>query len=348
MKAAVYKKPGVISVEDVADPEIGPNDFLLRVGACGICGSDLHSYSQGWVAPGAIMGHEYSGQVVEVGEKVNGVAIGDRIALIVAVPCGHCVDCTTGQGNLCQNITTPTSNGAYAELVALGKGVSTFRIPDEMTWEEAAFLNPLAVAVRAVRRTKVATTEPVVVVGLGSIGLCVVQILKAIGVKEVIGIDLSPNRLELARQLGADHVLNPLDGDIVAALQELVGKGEHRGYSFTEATHVFECSGSRRVVDQAITGLVRTGGTIVMVALFEGEVSFDANSLVRKEVTIMGSYAYTAENCEEAFNLLIAKKVNVAAMITHREPLSRISEAFAFQMDKDASVKMVIMPGADI
>jgi 2-desacetyl-2-hydroxyethyl bacteriochlorophyllide A dehydrogenase len=342
VKAGVYKGKRQISFEDVPDPTIGDRDFLLKVAACGICGSDLHSYADGWAPPGTVMGHEYSGEVVEVGPLVTRHAVGDRIAVIPLVTCKECENCRAGRINLCEH--PKGFGGGYSELVALSDDVISFPVPDGMTLEEAAFLEPLSVAVRAVNRVELELSDPVVVLGLGSIGLSVLQVLKARGMTQVIGVDLSPRRLEMARKLGADVVLNPADGDVVAALKDLLGEAKHRMYSFTRAKAVFECSGARQLVGTAIADIVETAGTVVMVALFEEPISFDANPLVRKEITLIGSYAYTQADYEEAFQLLSDKSVDVTATVTQRAPLSAIDDAFAQQLDKGESVKVLVIP----
>jgi threonine dehydrogenase-like Zn-dependent dehydrogenase len=177
---------------------------------------------------------------------------------------------------------------------------------------------------------------------LGSIGLSVLQVLKARGMQQVIGIDLSPRRLDMAKKLGADATLNPKDVDVVAEIKALLGSSKHRMYEFSRARVVFECSGAVPVLGQAISDIVMTAGTVVMVALFELPVSFDANPLVRKEVSLVGSYAYAKADWEQAFQLLADRQVDVLATVTQREPLARINEAFAVQLDKSESVKVLI------
>jgi threonine dehydrogenase-like Zn-dependent dehydrogenase len=341
MKAGVYKEKRLISYEEVPDPLVGANDILLRVAACGICGSDLHVYGDGWANAGDILGHEYSGEVIEIGPSVTKHAVGDRLALIPLVTCNECVNCLAGRQNLCEN-PRGASSGGYAELVSLPEDIISFLVPDGISLEEAAFLEPLSVAVRAVNRVELEPTDPVVVLGLGSIGLSVLQVLKARGMQQVIGIDLSPRRLDMAKKLGADATLNPKDVDVMAEIKALLGSSKHRMYEFSRARVVFECSGAVPVLGQAISDIVMTAGTVVMVALFELPVSFDANPLVRKEVSLVGSYAYAKADWEQAFQLLADRQVDVLATLTQREPLARINEAFAVQLDKSESVKVLI------
>jgi 2-desacetyl-2-hydroxyethyl bacteriochlorophyllide A dehydrogenase len=344
VKAGVVRGKRFISYEDVPDPIVGEGEFLVEVAACGICGSDLHSYADGWAKDGDIMGHEYSGKVAAVGPGVTTRAVGDRIALIPLVTCGGCEQCLAQRHNLCE-APRGGRTGGYAELVSLPDDVVTFPVPDGMSMEEAAFLEPLSVAVRAVNRAALDPADPVVVVGCGSIGLSVLQVLKARGVGQVVAVDLSPGRLETARALGADLVLDPREVDVVAEVRARFGAARHRMYEFSRVRTVFECSGAVPVVGQAVTELVGAGGTVVMVALFEQPVSFDANPLVRKEVSLVGSYAYARADWEEAFRLLADKEVDVLATVSHRRPLSDIDNVFAHQIEARDAVKVLLIPG---
>jgi 2-desacetyl-2-hydroxyethyl bacteriochlorophyllide A dehydrogenase len=342
MRAGVYRGQQKIRVEEVPDPAVGDHEFLLQVAACGICGSDLHVYSAGWATDGTILGHEYAGVVAAVGDKVTRHKVGDRLAVIPAVPCGECLACQGGRTNLCEHPAGQA--GGYAEYVALSEDVTAFRVPDGVSLEAAAFLEPLSVAVRAVNRAALNPTDAVVVVGLGSIGLSVLQVLRDRGVHTVIAADLSPRRLRLAERLGADMVLNPAEVDVAERVKAALGDSSHRGYSASRARVVFECSGAGPVVQPAITNLVTTGGTVVMVALFEEPVAIDPNPLVRKEVSLVGSYAYTAADWREAFTLLAEDRVDVLATVTHRVPLAQVDEAFRMQLNKGDAVKVLVTP----
>jgi Zn-dependent alcohol dehydrogenase len=173
MKAGVYRGKGKIVYEEIPDPVVGEHDILLRVSSCGICGSDLHVYSEGWASDGMVLGHEYSGVVAATGPKVTRHAVGDRLAVIPAVACGNCMACQNGRTNLCEHPAGKA--GGYAELVALPENVTAFRVPETTSLEAAAFLEPLSVAVRAVNQAALGPADAVVVVGLGSIGLSVLK-----------------------------------------------------------------------------------------------------------------------------------------------------------------------------
>ncbi len=342
MRAGIYRDKSWINVEEVADPQAGAGEYVLRVDACGICGSDLHMYTQGWIDPGSVLGHEYAGTVVAIGAEVETVAVGDRITLIPLVFCGECERCVEGRTNLCAKARMV--DGAFAERIAVPATAPSFPIPAGLEIGEAALLEPLSVSARAVNLAEHPVEQPALVLGLGPIGQGVVRMLKAKGAETVIGMDLSELRREAARAGGADVVLDPAAGDPLELLRELAGGGSHRGYEFADVATAFECTGSVGVVDSAITNFVRPAGTVVMVALYEQDVSCDANPLVRKEVRLLGSYAYAERDWREAYELLAAGELEIAAMITHREGLADINDAFIAQMDRDASVKVMVLP----
>lgn len=342
MQVAVYAQRGALEVREQALVPPGPGEILVDVHACGICGSDLHAIAKGWPKIGQTLGHEFAGIVSQIGGGVDCVAVGDRVAVIPSAPCGHCAYCTADRENLCTDLTG--SSGGFAEQVLLPAGSAVFPLPDEIRLEEAALLEPLAVAVRAVRAATPTAEQRCLVVGLGAIGLCVVQVLRTFGVSMVIAADLSERRLAIAKATGASHLINPTVRTTTEQLVELVGGGVHRDHRYADVDIVFECSGSPGVVSEMITHYVRPSGRVIMVALFEDEVQFDANPLVRKEVTLEGSYAYNREDCATAAELLRARYVDLSPLISHVVPLSKINDAIAFQSDAHNSVKVVVSP----
>lgn len=343
MRAGVYRGPSSIVVEELPDPEPGAGEIVLDVSTCGICGSDLHYYTQGWVPVGTVMGHEFSGVVRSVGSGLAGVAPGDRLAINGIVGCGACARCRAGETNLCPDKRSPRS-GAFAERYVVPAGAPLYRLPETMSDEEAAFLEPLSTSLGAVRRADPALDEPIVVLGLGTIGLGVVACLEALGAAFVIGVDLSPLRRDVAARLGAEHLLDPREHDLVEAVAGLAGRTRQLRYEFAEVGTVFDCAGVPELVGLGVEKLVRAGGTLAIVSLFEQPVTLDLNPLVRKEVNVVGSWAYPNAVVDEAFALLAGRRVDVTPLVTHRLPLERINEAFALQLDKEVSVKVLVTP----
>ena len=342
MKAAVFKGIEDVQVEDVPEPQAGPQDVVVEVSACGICGSDLHTYLHGsFVEPGQIMGHEFSGRVVSAGDEVEGLGIGDRVTAVPIVPCGACPRCAEGRYNLCaQAWTTGIAYGrpgAFAERVRVPgsvPGENIFKLSDEIDDEAGATVEPLAVAVHAVKLAGSVEGATALVLGLGTIGQQVVQVLRAHGARRVIGMDLSQLRLDAAGTLGADAI----DGSpgAEAALAGALSDGE-------EIDLVFECSGVPALATAALDA-VRAGGQIVVLALYDDPVTFNPTALVQKELRLQGSIAYTSEDFAEAIELLRTGAARADALITQRERLDDIGDAFRVQLSKDQSLKVLVTP----
>jgi (R,R)-butanediol dehydrogenase/meso-butanediol dehydrogenase/diacetyl reductase len=342
MKAAVFKGIGDVQVEDVPEPEAGPADVVVEVSACGICGSDLHTYQHGsFVEPGQVMGHEFSGRVIAAGDDVQGLTVGDRVTAVPIVPCGECPRCAEGRYNLCAVAWTTGiaygRPGAFAERVRIPgsiPGENVFKLSDEVDDEAGATVEPLAVGVHAVRLAGSVEGATALVLGLGTIGQQVLQVLRAHGARRVIGMDLSQLRLDAARELGADAI----DGSPGAeqALAGALSEGE-------EIDIVFECSGVPALATAALD-TVRAGGQIVVLALYDDPVTFNPTALVQKELRLQGSIAYTSEDFAEAIELLRRGDARADTLITHREPLDDIGGAFRTQLSKDESLKVLVRP----
>jgi (R,R)-butanediol dehydrogenase/meso-butanediol dehydrogenase/diacetyl reductase len=342
MKAAVFRGVEDVRVEEVPEPEAGPNDVVVEVSACGICGSDLHTYLHGsFVEPGQVMGHEFAGRVVAAGDSVEGIAVGDRVTGVPIVPCGECARCAEGRYNLCGVAWTTGiaygQPGAFAERVRIPGsqlGGNVFKLDEAIDDEAGATVEPLAVGVHAVHLAGEVAGSTALVLGLGTIGQQVAQALRAHGARRVIGVDLADLRLDAARRLGVD-ARNGAAG-LDAVLAEALGEGE-------EIDVVFECSGVPAVANAAIDA-VRAGGTIVVLALYDEPISFNPTSLVQREVTLKGSIAYTSRDFAEAIELLRDGKAVAQPLITQRERLDDIGDAFRTQLEKDRSLKVLVTP----
>jgi len=384
MKAAVFYGARDFRVEDIAQPEVEPTDVLIRVRACGICGSDLHAYKEGiFSRPGFVMGHELAGEVVTVGEKVSGIVVGERVVPMV-VPlndairgCGQCFWCLRGQPQWCPAIAHKSCgeceycqsgrfwlcnsmqrhmligysrNGGFAEYAVVPDAVldsNIFKIPDSISWEEAAFIEPLWGAYRWVMMANPQRYDVAVVTGLGTIGLLVMEVLKNY-VSQVIVAEVSPKRLEMARQLGADVVIDAAKEEPLKKVVELTGKGRtFSGKSGGCADFVMECSGVSGVLQQAIE-MTRTGGSIVLVGLFEADVPINVNHLIHKQLSLISSFNWgkqpTSQEIKEAIGLLVDGKVKVKPLISHEFPVDRIMEAFEVQTRPEQSIKVLIKP----
>lgn len=342
MRAAVFRGIRNMQVEEVERPKAADKDIVIAVSACGICGSDLHTFLHGsFVEPGQVMGHEFVGEVVEVGPAVQGISVGDRVTACPLVPCGECPRCLEGRYNLCAKAWTQGiaygRPGAFAEFVRIPgavAGENVFRLADDVGDDAGALTEPLAVAVHAVKLAEPVAGQTALVLGLGTIGQEVVQALRAAGAGRVIGVDISQLRLDAAAGLGAEA----FDGsDGVDRALELATGGNQ------EIDVVFECSGVPQLANAALER-VRGGGTIVVLALYDDPVTFNPTVLVQKEIRLQGSIAYTAADFANAVELLRSGKAQATPLITQRAPLGDIADAFEVQLQKDRSLKVVVTP----
>jgi (R,R)-butanediol dehydrogenase / meso-butanediol dehydrogenase / diacetyl reductase len=342
MLAGVFRGPGKMPVEEVPEPVAGPRDVVLDVRACGVCGSDLHAFVGGHsTPPGQIMGHEFAGAVLDVGREVDGVAVGDRLTGLPIQPCGRCRRCLGGAAHLCEVWTTRSIAfglpGAFAERLRIPDvvlGGNVHRLPDGADFTDGALVEPTAVAAHAVAQAQPPAGEPAVVLGLGTIGMQVGQVLLAAGAGPVIGVDLSPLRREVGARLG----MTTIDG---AGGISAVRAGLHTHIGEREVAVVVEASGAAPLVPQAID-LVRPRGTVVLVALYHRLSEFDAMVAVQREVTIRGSANVTSADFREAITLLEQGRVRMQPLITHRLPLAEVEEAFRLQADAGTSVKVMV------
>jgi 2-desacetyl-2-hydroxyethyl bacteriochlorophyllide A dehydrogenase len=330
-----------MSVEQVPESVLGPRDVLLDVRACGICGSDLHTYAgQGSVPTGQVMGHEFAGLVREVGAEVDQIAVGDRVTGLPIQPCRECPRCRRGLTHLCARWTTRSIAfglpGAFAERLRIPDAVlgeNVHRLPEGVGFTDGALVEPTAVAVHAVRQAGSVAGQVAVVIGLGAIGLQVGQVLLALGAERVFGVDLSERRRQVATGLG----LIALDGRAPTELTELVRGQLGSG----EADLMVEASGVSALAG-ASAALVRPRGTLVLVALYHRPAEFDAMALVQREITVRGSANVTPADFRDALGLLGTGRIRMAPLISHQLPLEQIDQAFQIQLDPRSSVKVMI------
>ncbi len=349
MKAAVFHGPGDIRVEDVDDPSASPDGIVIQVAACGVCGSDVHAYRRGQlVRPGQVLGHEFSGTVVEVGDQVTGVATGDRVVAMPFTPCRACPSCLAGRPALCETaFRRSVANGlpgGFAERVAVPGarvGEVVHHLPDHVSDEAGALVEPLAVGLQAVAQADPRPDQVAVVLGLGSVGLAVVHGLRARGVEAIVATDVSAPRLAAARAAGIT-VVDGNVGDIEEAVRELTGPGAYGAPAAADV--VFECSGAAPLLDRAIR-MARMGGRVVMVALYGQAPLVDATLVVRKGLRLDGTFAYSGDEFAAAVGLLADGVVDATALVSHRFALAEAAEAFEVQSDASASVKVLVQPG---
>src|SRR5438067_2496238 len=330
MRAAIIDRPGEIRVGEVPDPKPGERQVVVKVGACGICGTDLH-IADGHFPPTPypiVPGHEFAGEIVELGAGVPGEwKVGDRVAVDPSLFCGYCGPCRAGRGNLCANwgATGDTVDGAFAEYVAVPFS-NCYRMPDSMTWEQGALVEPVSCAVHGVRRVGVEAGERFLVVGAGTMGLIMQQLLQR-GGAEVTVVDRNADRLPRALQLGAH--------DVGADFSELNGE------RFDVAG---DCTGAAPAIESAFDKVRRGGRLLVFgVAPAEARIALSPFRIYNDEITVVGSMA-VLHSFGAALDLVANGAIDTDALLTDTLPLEQYPDALA-KMRSGAGLKVQVLPG---
>ena len=331
MKALLLTAPGSFAVAEMDAPAIGPADVLVRVGACGICGSDVHGYrgATGRRIPPLVMGHEAAGTVERVGESVTRVAPGDRVTFDSTVYCGVCEFCRRGEVNLCDarmvlgvSCGDYRRHGAFAEYVSVPERI-VYRLPDAIPFEHAALIEAVAVAMHAIARRPPSAADRILVIGCGTIGLLLIQALRARGCRAIDAVDVDAGRRDLAVRAGA-----------AAALAEVPSGA---------VDHVFEAVGVAETVAAAIRA-VRKGGAITLVGNLAPEVPLPLQSVVTREITLFGSCASRGEY-PEAIALMASGAIDVAPLISAVAPLEEGASWFErLHRGGEGLLKVVLTP----
>jgi len=313
---ADYKK---LELADVPVPEPREDELLIRVRACGICGSDVHGYdgSTGRRIPPIVMGHEAAGVVETVGGAVRGFAQGDRVTFDSTIYCDNCFFCRRDEVNLCDNrevlgVSTPLfrRQGAFAEYVTVPARVA-YKLPDELPFEHAALIEAVSVAVHAVALTPIAKGDTVLVVGAGMIGLLTMQAARAAGAGKIFIADIDPSRLEMARTLGADLTFDPREAD---AVKRIVTASSARG-----ADAAIECVGATAPIQLAIDS-ARKGGAVTLVGNVSPTAEIGLQSVVSRQIRLQGSCASCGEY-PRAMELMASGAIQVAPLLSAVAPL---------------------------
>lgn len=341
MRAAVFNGPHDIRIEEVKKPEINNNEILIDVEACGICGSDLHMYKFDLFTEGLcktvdgkkIPGHEFTGTVIEVGEKVKNIEKGERVVAFAF--------------------------GGMAEYVSVAviPGFNVFKLPPEVSFEGAATFEPLSNSVHEISLAKPTKDENVIVYGTGAIGLGVIQCLRAMeyDLNKIIAVDVSDYRLKVAKQIGADEIVNASDENFLARIFEHVGNDP---YPFTVNTElmspavdiVFDCVGFIKdrpeplVIQQAINVVRALKGRVIVHGIFEENVNLNLLPFVIKQINLIGSFGFVPQDHEKSLNLLQTRKINRKEIISHEFPLDNAKEGFEVACDVNQSLKVLLKP----
>lgn len=340
MKAAVFSGPNALKVERVQVPEVGPDDVLLKVDMCGICGTDVHILRGSFPAPNLplIPGHEFAGHVVAVGENVGHVKTDDYVTADINLACGHCYFCRRQQKLFCDQIRQigVHTHGALAEFVK-APASAIYHVPAELSPRQSAYIEPLACAVHGQERAEITPGSSVAIIGAGPMGLAHIQLAKLKGAAPIIVSEMNRIRLDKAREMGADHVIDAGDRDAVEAVKELT---EGRGADF-----VIEAVGSIPTYRQAFE-MVRRGGTLVAYGAAPSTASLELKpfDIYSKELNIVGSYAGTYATWPEAIALIQGGRFDPEQIVTEVVPLDDVVGAIeTVEKNKDV-IKIQIQP----
>lgn len=335
MQAWELMTPKRLELVEVAKPKLADNEVLLKIKKVGICGTDLHIFSGGMLVPvPLIMGHEFVGEIVELGAGVHTFKINDRAVAEHVIGCGKCEMCLAGRKNLCvkPTIIGLQRPGALAQYLSVPADL-VYPLPKELSWDDGVLVEPLSIAVYGVRKAGSILGKNVVVVGQGPIGLFVDQVARAAGAK-VWGVDVIESRLHFALEQGyVDGVIDSSHDDPLSTFQKQSkttgadGRERMRAITATGfgADVVFEVVGQESTMKLALD-LVRPGGMVVVLGVFEHDVNISMMNLVKREITVVGSWT-CLNTFEPAIQLLKSGAINTDDLITHRYPFERADRA---------------------
>jgi len=339
MRVAMYYNNRDMRLEEMPTPQIGPGELLVKVMASGICGSDVMEWYRIKKAP-LVLGHEITGQIVEVGEGVERYRVGDRVFVSHHIPCNTCRYCLNGQHTVCETLhTTNYDPGGFAEYLRvprLNVDRGVFLLPDEVSYEEGAFIEPLACVVRGQRVAGLQPGQTVLVLGSGISGLLHVALARALGGGRIVATDINEYRLTAAQRFGAEVVIHA-EEDVPARLRQ-VNEGRL-------ADLVIVCTGAFPAFLQALQSVDR-GGTVLFFAPTEPGVDLPVpvNDFWRNGITLMPSYGNSPLDAVVAIELIRARRVPVGEMITHRLSLAETGLGFQLVAEAGESIKVIIEP----
>lgn len=337
MKASRFLGNKTFAVADLPTPHAGPGELVLRNQVCGVCGTDVHIYhgepGSADVNPPVVLGHEYSGEVVEVGEGVTGFAVGDHVTVDPNIYCGHCAYCQNGKKQLCPSMEAigVTRDGGFAQYSRIPAS-QAFKLEPTVPWEAAAMAEPLACCLHGIDLAGIQVGDKVCVVGGGAIGLLMVQLVKLSGASQIVLSEPNEKRRQVGLQLGANTALDPTRPDAQEAFAQVLDGG---------ANVVIECVGNVPAVKSAFQ-FAGKGATVLLFSVPKVDATFDLPlfDVYKKELTIKGSFV-NPDTHARAVALINSGKVDFGPIITHRFPLDQLPEAIAMQMS-DASIKVVV------
>lgn len=338
MRVGMYYKNDDVRVEDIPTPKIGDDELLVKVMASGICGSDVMEWYRIKKAP-RVLGHEIAAVIVEVGKNVEKFKVGQRVFVSHHIPCNTCRYCLQGNHTDCSTLhTTNFDPGGFSEFIripALNVDRGTFVIPDEVSYEEGTFIEPLGCVLRGQRKANIRPGQSLLVIGSGISGLLHIALAKASGAGKIFATDINKNRLEAARRFGADEVFMA-DEDVPSKIKKSIG---------SLAERIIVCAGAESAFAQALKCLER-GGIVELFAPAEPGRSFKFPmfDFWRAGQDMVTSYGAAPYDCMAAIDMIRSKRLPLTEMITHRLPMEKIQEGFKLVEDARESIKVIMLP----
>jgi len=337
MLQAVLQMPGKVIFREIERPVPGPGQVLIKVERIGICGSDIHAYygKHPYIKCPIVQGHEFSGLIAEVGERVEGLAPGDNVTVMPQLVCGQCYPCMHGNYHICNELKVIgcQAEGAAQEYIAVDAKL-VVRLPENMSHEEGAMVEPVAVGAHAVGRLGNVVGLNVLVLGAGPIGNLTAQVAKGLGAKSVMITDVSNYRLGVARECGIANAVNTSSEELIQALDKAFGPDR--------ADAILECVGVQETIGQAI-GVARKGSDIIVVGVFAEKPSVDIGLVQDKELRLIGTLMYRKEDYRVAVDLIRAGRVNLKPLMSKHFPFKEYPQAYKFiEQNRERTMKVFI------
>jgi len=336
MLAALLEKERSFKMVEAPDPEPGKNEVVIQVMSVGICGSEVEAFfgRHPFRKPPVITGHEMSGVTVKIGEDVSGLGVGERVTIEPQVSCGSCIYCQSGKSNLCPyriSLGTPKWPGPFGEFIR-APASNIFRIPGEITFDEAVLVEPLAVGVHALQKTQLHQGESLIVLGAGTIGLCTAVAARAKGIQEILMTDISMTKLKMGERMGALYVLDAKDPDLLGKVKQIFPEGADVAIVATGASEAFRMS----------TRFVKRDGRIGVVGLSRQEafVPIELGG-AGTELKVIGCTTYLHDDFQESVKILPSTRLR--EFISRTFPIEQIQEAFeTFIRENDTLIKVIL------
>jgi len=340
MLQQIVTSPGNIEFSEVPIPDVKEDEVLIKIKRIGICGSDIHVYHglHPFTPYPVMQGHEVSGVVEKIGKQVSEIEIGDKVTILPQIVCGKCYPCTHEQYHICDNLKVMgfQAPGAASEYFVARKE-DIIKLPEELTYEQGAMIEPLAVACSALRKIDKLSLKNVVVLGGGPIGNLVAQVAKARGANAVLLTEISEFRREIAKKVGIDHVINPLKTNLADKIEEVFGS--------QKADVICECVGLSETINDALN-VARKGTTILLVGVYSEQPQIDLNIIQNNELTVKGTLMYQKSDYLDAIQLVYIKTVNLEPLMTHHYKFKDYDLAYK-DLEKNSENTMKVFINVD-